>query len=298
MGRSSQMMVKRKKVNSQQCRMTTKVTQVEKVRAAVEKLGIGMVTVTVGMGIEMGAKEANDTEDSCGDAGYRIGYSQYGYRNGYRPYGRYGYRNGGKGEEDHKPEQANGDTKDGSGDAGYRIGYSQYGYRNGYRPYGRYGYRNRGKGEEDLKPEEAKNNPEESSEEAGYRNGYSYGRYGYRNGAKGKKGNSLDEKLKNALYRTLDAMNRKLNSVEDRVGHLKAERDIENGNVRGQDNESPSESPLMQRIEAMNEKLTLLAQRVGEVKKKVKTDDPTDNKKVRQILNKVINAMNKKLNQM
>merc|ERR1711974_266619 len=37
--------------------MTTKVTQVEKVRAAVEKLGIGMVTVTVGMGIEMGAKE-------------------------------------------------------------------------------------------------------------------------------------------------------------------------------------------------------------------------------------------------
>merc|ERR1711974_237754 len=128
--------------------------------------------------------------------------------------------------------------------------------------------------------------------------GYSYGRYGYRNGAKGKKGNSLDEKLKNALYRTLDAMNRKLNSVEDRVGHLKAERDIENGNVRGQDNESPSESPLMQRIEAMNEKLTLLAQRVGEVKKKAKTDDPTDNKKVRQILNKVINAMNKKLNQM
>merc|ERR1711974_378015 len=108
--------------------------------------------------------------------------------------------------------------------------------------------------------------------------GYSYGRYGYRNGAKGKKGNSLDEKLKNALYRTLDAMNRKLNSVEDRVGHLKAERDIENGNVRGQDNESPSESPLMQRIEAMNEKLTLLAQRVGEVKKKVKTDDPTDKK--------------------
>merc|ERR1712025_828188 len=92
-------------------------------------------------------------------------------------------------------------------------------------------------------------------------------------------------------------MNRKLDSVEDRVGHLKAERDIENGNVRGQDNESPSESPLMQRIEAMNEKLTLLAQRVGEVKKKVKTDDPTD-KKVRQILNKVINTMNKKLNQM